>query len=112
MPTVNIGDVWIVQLTDTTGHEQSGSRPAIVLAVHDQTSLCMVVPLTSSQTASRFPFTYTITRSSQNGLSADSIAMVFQLRSLSINRLLRRIGTLESSHLRRIKMLARQYLSI
>jgi len=112
LPAVNIGDIWIVQLIDTLGHEQSGNRPAIVLAVHHQTSLCMAVPLTSNPTASRFPSTCTIRRSSQNGLSVDSVAMIFQLRSLSMNRLVRRIGTLEPMHLQRIRVLVRQYLNV
>jgi len=63
------GDIWFVDLTDARGHEQSGLRPAVVLAV-SYGGMTIVVPLTTTPTAFSFPHTYGIEKSSQNGLSS------------------------------------------
>jgi len=109
---VAVKEIWEVSLRDATGHEQAGRRPAIVLALHQQSNLVMVVPLTSSLAASRFPYTYTISRSTQNGLRRNSIAMIFQLRSLSLGRFRRKMGDLEQNHFDRIKNLVKGYLNL
>lgn len=46
------GDIWFVDLTDTRGHEQSGLRPAVVLAIAYE-SITIVVPLTTAPAVGR-----------------------------------------------------------
>ena len=112
-PHPQIGDIWLVDLNDSiVGHEQRGKRPAIILAIHQETYLVEVVPLTSKLEASRFPFSYRIRRSFSNGLSSDSVAMIFQLRSISFKRLSKKIGMLEALHLKAIKMMIIEYLKL
>ena len=41
---INPGDVWIVSLKDTIGHEMLGERPAIVVAIHVETELVTRIP--------------------------------------------------------------------
>jgi mRNA interferase MazF len=79
------GDIWSVDLTDARGHEQGGLRPAIVLAVAHG-SITIVVPLTTTQAAFSFPYSHGIEKSSQNGLSCNSAALIFQIVALSKNR--------------------------
>jgi mRNA-degrading endonuclease toxin of MazEF toxin-antitoxin module len=107
-------DIWLVALTETIGSEQRGQRPAVVIAVHPPANVCMVVPLTSNQDASRFPYSHKITCTSGNGLSADSIALVFQMRTLTISagRFLSKIGVIEQNHFDRIKALIKDYLQL
>jgi len=111
-PTIKVMDIWEVSLKDTVGHEQQGSRPALVIAVHDTAKLCSVVPLTSNQDASRFPFTYNIPRSSYNKLACNSIALIFQLRCLDLTRFIQKIGILDPSHIDKIKTLVKNYLKL
>lgn len=111
-PTIKVMDIWEVRLTDTVGHEQRGSRPAIVIAIHNAANLCSVVPLTSNQDASRFPFTHSISRSSRNGLICDSIALIFQLRCLDLTRFIQKIGILDQPHVDRIKALVKSYMNL
>lgn len=89
------GEVWMVTLPFTPGREQSGERPAVVVqdAAYGQGSpLVLIVPLTSQSGASRFPATVAVQPSPENGLTLESIAMVFQTRALDRSRFIRRLG--------------------
>jgi len=107
-------DIWMVALTETVGSEERGQRPAVIMAVHSKANVSMVVPLTSNQDALRFPYSYKVPCSSGNGLSTDSVALVFQMRSLTISagRFLLRMGAIERSHFNNIKALIKDYLQI
>ena len=91
------GDVWMVALPFSGRREQSGERPAIVIqdAVYGQGSpLVLIVLLTSQLAAQRFPASVRVDPTPSNGLSAPSVAMVFQARALDRSRFLRKVGTL------------------
>lgn len=105
-------EIWQVSLNDTQGHEQTGERPAIVLAIHTRANVCMVIPLTGNQDTLRFPFSYGITRSATNGLAQDSVVLIYQMRCLTSSRLIRRIGSVEPHHIRAITTLLKNYLGL
>src|SRR4051794_20114791 len=89
------GEVWMVALPFSSGREQSGERPAIVIQdeVYGQGSpLVLVVLLTSQLSALRFPAAIEITPAPTNGLSVPSVAMVFQARALDRSRFRRQLG--------------------
>lgn len=93
------GTVWLVRLSFGPGREQSGERPAIVLpdSVQGQGSpLVVVVPLTSQLAALRFPGSFKVEPSAENGLTASTVVMVFQIRALDRSRFIRQIGTLSA----------------
>ncbi len=97
------GDVWLVDLHDSDGREQSSRRP--VIAVQTDVvgePMLMVAPVTSNLKASRFKFTVQVDPSSENGLSVASIIMIFQMRSIDKNRLIKRIGRLSESDLEQV----------
>lgn len=112
--TVKPKEIWKVAIADTEGHEQKGDRPAVIIAVHNQANVSMVVPLTKNQDASRFPYTHSIKRTPANGLPINSVALIFQMRSLTISesRFLYRIGTIEQYHFDQIKTLIKDYLKL
>ena len=107
-------DIWMVSLTETLGSEQRGQRPAIVISVQPETNVSMVVPLTSNLGALRLPFSYKISRTTGNGLEADSVALVFQMRSLTMSagRFLFKMGSVDKEHFKNIKALIKNYLQI
>ena len=107
-------DIWMVSLTEIIGSEQRGQRPAVVIAVQRQTNFSVVVPLTSNQDALKLPYSHKIPCSPGNGLSVDSIALVFQTRSLTMTagRFLFRIGSVEQLHFKSIKSLIKDYLQL
>jgi mRNA interferase MazF len=61
--------------------------------------MLMIVPVTSSLGALRFPFTVRIEPSVLNGLTLLSVAMVFQMRAIDRKRIIRKIGELEPEYL-------------
>ena len=112
MQDINCGDVWQVSLEEPQGHEIRGNRPAIIIAIHVETDLTMVIPLTSNSEAMRFPYTLEIKRTKENGLYVDSVALIFQLRSLSVHRFVKKIGVVDRTTMKRIKSLIRDYLAL
>jgi mRNA interferase MazF len=94
------GDVLLVGLPDSDKREERGNRPAIAVQTEVASSpMLMVVPVTSSLGALRFPFTVKIETSTKNGLTLSSVAMIFQMRAIDRNRLIRKIGELELEYL-------------
>lgn len=112
------GEVVIISLpipSGPAGHEQVGSRPAIVVQADiSDTSLptTIIVPMTSNLSATRFPHTISVNPSSQNGLSRPSVLLVFQLRAIDKNRLGNKIGRLEELYLQQLEAEMRQVLGL
>jgi mRNA interferase MazF len=81
------GDVLLVGLPETDRREEKGNRPAIAIQTDVANSpMLMVVPITSSLGALRFPFTVKIEPSNLNGLTLSSVAMIFQMRAIDRKR--------------------------
>lgn len=95
------GDIVLVNLpqsADGAGHEQVGTRPALVVqndASDESLSVIMIVPFTSNLKAQRFLHTILIEPSKENGLTVPSILLVFQLRAIDKKRVAKKIGRLE-----------------
>lgn len=103
------GEVWLIELFETVGHEQEGTRPAVILA-DTPTDVCIVIPLTSNIKALKFPYTFEIEPSYSNGLSNNSIALIFQIRAIDKSRLLKRLGILEKEIFKELQKLTQKLL--
>ncbi|MFH0954831.1 MAG: type II toxin-antitoxin system PemK/MazF family toxin [Candidatus Micrarchaeota archaeon] len=103
-------EIWIVDLTDGKGHEQKGERPT--LALGRANGLSIVVPLTKTLDCARFSFTEHIEQTPENGLTADSIALVFQIVSLDDSRFKRKLGTVSKEKQDAIDKLILEMLKI
>ena len=114
MPRLLPGEIWKVALPDAEGHEQAGDRPAIVISIHPQANVAMVVQFTKNQDCLRFPYSYQVKKSNTNGLSWDSVALIYQMRCLtaSSTRFLEKIGIIEQTHIGQIKLMIKSYLKI
>lgn len=100
---MNCGEIWLVDLEDAKGHEQRGTRPAVILGL--STGLGIVVPLTGNMNSARFPHTHLISPTSRNGLDTDSVALVFQIVAVDSVRFRHRIGIIDDPDLEAIKAL-------
>ena len=109
--SLQVGDIILVELKDATGHEQQGTRPAIIMAIHIETKLLFVIPLTSTD-ESRFPFSLSIKATSSNGLSNNSYAMIYQMRTITPERIIKKYGKLEQSIMEILKVQMKNYLKI
>jgi mRNA interferase MazF len=88
-------EVWILNLDPTIGAEIKKTRPVIV--VNDDAlgklPLKIIVPVTDwKEKYSIAPWMIKIKPDSSNGLSKDSAADCFQVRSVSKDRFVRKIG--------------------
>ena len=108
------GEIWQVRLssTENVGHEQKNDRPCIVIVSNKEVSLSTVIPLTGDEHAIRLPHTHKIGATVQNGLSTDSIALIYQIKSLDHKRFLGRLGFLGKKDMKAILDLIANYLNL
>jgi mRNA interferase MazF len=96
------GEIWLVNFNPVTGAEISKIRPAIVISENSigKLPLRIVVPITDwKEKYNHFVwFTY-LKQTSINGLSKDSGADSFQVKSVSNDRFQRKIGTVTAQEL-------------
>src|SRR4051794_4231551 len=101
-PTPKRGEVWLIDFDPTVGAEIRKVRPAVVLTVPGvgRLPLQIVVPLTEwkPRYANASWFVH-VPPSPTKGLSKDSGADAFQVKSLSEHRFVRRLGELMSQQL-------------
>jgi mRNA interferase MazF len=93
------GDIVWANLDPTLGHEQSGSRPVLVLSqtiFNDRSGTVIAVALTSQEPRAGFPLTYEITGTR---MPKRSWAKISQIRTLSTQRLGKKIGNVSDEEL-------------
>ena len=108
---MNHGEIFWVELPDRGGREQRGRRPAVIwqdTQAYAGLPTVLVVPLTSRLSASRFPGTLRLEHTATNGLTASSIAMIFQLGACDLERIRGQLGRLDDEDLRRMAALAKR----
>lgn len=93
------------------GHEQVGTRPAVVL-VDTKSPVVVVIPFTSNLQALRFPFTFLVAPSRANGLATDSVALILHIRAIDRRRLKSKIGFIERTTLKEINKILKRLLTI
>jgi mRNA interferase MazF len=106
------GDIWLVDIPETVGHEQYGTRPAVVLAEITHYLIAVIVPITKNMNIASAPFTITIQPSRSNGLTVPSVALVLQIRAVDRKRLVRKLGALDSEDLTRLNSQLKQMLQL
>jgi mRNA interferase MazF len=86
-------EIWSVNLDPTQGREQAGRRPALVLSVdqfnHGPAELVVVIPITSK--AKGIPFHVPV-NPPEGGLNQLSFIKCEDVRSISKERLIQRLG--------------------
>jgi mRNA interferase MazF len=86
------GDILWANLDPTLGHEQSGSRPVLVLSeniFNDRSGTVIAIALTSQHPSAGFPLTLAL---SDPTLPKKSWAKISQIRTLSVQRLGKKLG--------------------
>ncbi len=93
------GEVRWAELSPTRGHEQSGHRPVLILS-HDifnkRSGTVIAVVLTSQPQKARFPLTYFL---ESKQLQKPSWVKISQIRTLSVERIGRKLSTVEPEQL-------------
>jgi mRNA interferase MazF len=81
------GDILWANLDPTLGHEQSGSRPVLILSqnvFNERSGTVIAVALTSQRPGAGFPLTFEL---SDSRLPKKSWVKISQIRTLSVQRL-------------------------
>jgi mRNA interferase MazF len=112
------GDIYLVDLEPSRGSEANKKRPAVIVsndaanraAEKTGRGVVTVVPITSN-IERVYPFQVVIPASG-SGLRTDSKAQAEQVRSISVERLTRRIGGLPEPVLRELDRALRTHLAL
>ena len=93
------GEIWLVNLDPTIGSEIRKTRPAVIVS-SDLVGILpvkVIVPFTGWRDRyGQAPWMVRIDPDEQNGLSKSSAADALQIRSVSRQRLVQKMGTLSS----------------
>ncbi len=93
----------MVNLSPGEGHEQIGTRPFLILSVdelnHGPAGLVSGVPIT--KTYKPLPARVTV-RPPEGGLTEDSYILCDQIRTVSTDRLIRRLGRVQDKRITQV----------
>jgi mRNA interferase MazF len=109
------GNIWLINLDPTIGAEIKKTRPAIIVNdnLMGKLPLKIIVPLTDWKEKYKIaPWMIKIEANSKNGLTKDSSADCFQIRSISERRFVKKIGKISSHELEMIQLGISKVLSI
>jgi mRNA interferase MazF len=96
------GEIWLVNFDPTVGNEIQKARPAVVISVDalGSSGLRIVVPLTGYQEKhDKFPWCVPLKKNKRNGLTKDSTADAFQVKSVSTQRFIEKKGAVSAATL-------------
>jgi mRNA interferase MazF len=99
------GEVWLVNLDPVVGSELRKTRPAVIVSPDSIGVLPVkvIVPLTGWRAEfAKAAWLVPIEKDSQNGITKKSAADAVQVRSISEQRLVKKLGTLSTDDLQRI----------
>lgn len=83
-------DVYYLCLDPAMGSEQQGKRPVLVIsndAVNDNLPIFTCIPLSSVKQGAKIYPTEVLLSMSESGLPRDSVLMLQQIRTVSVNRI-------------------------
>jgi mRNA interferase MazF len=99
------GEIWLVDLNPTRGQEIQKTRPVVIISsdLFSPIAIRIAIPITSWQ--EKFndrPFMVHIDANSDNGLERDSAGNLLQIRGLSIERFVRKLGQVSEETLQEL----------
>lgn len=100
MKQINQGDIYLADLNPVKGHEQSGFRPVLILQnniLNRGLNTVIIAPITSSLKLKGFITTYFLSKT-ESGLPKDSLVLLFQIRTLDKERLVKEVGHVKESN--------------
>lgn len=96
------GEIWYANLNASTGSEQVGLRQVVIVSgnlLNEHMKIVIVAPLTTK--IKNYKGNPVLTPTKQNGLSKQSELLVFHIRSISKERLVSKVGSIETDQLQR-----------
>lgn len=107
------GEIWRLDFDPVQGHEQAGMRPALILSDDDFNQLpwrlCVVVPL--STTLRLFPL-HVLIQPPEGGCRQPSVILCQHLRSVSLDRLDRKLGSIAPATISEVELRLKSILAL
>ena len=100
-------EIWLINLDPTLGAEMKKSRPCVILNSNEigKLPLKVIAPLTDfKHHYEQTPWMVRVDPNAENKLIKISAIDLFQVRSLSDGRLIKKIGTISEAELERSKL--------
>ena len=111
--TPSRGEIWMVNLDPTLGHEQAGKRPALVVSDdrfnQSPAGLVVVTPITGTD---RGIPAHVRVASKEGGLMKEGLVMADQIRTISQQRLGRRMGAVSPATMAQVEHCLRLVLGL
>ena len=102
--TIKRGDIYFADLTPTTGSEQGGVRPVLVIqndTGNKYSPTVIVAAITGSRDKHHIP-THILLKEKVKGLYKDSTVLLEQIRTIDRKRLREFIGRLDEENMKQI----------
>ncbi|MDP2691826.1 MAG: type II toxin-antitoxin system PemK/MazF family toxin [bacterium] len=99
------GSIYLTDLSPTKGHEQSEFRRVLVVQkniLNQFLSTVIIAPLTTNMTTQGKLTTYFLSKE-KTKIDKDSVALIYQMRTVDKNRLKKQIGQIMPSEIEEIK---------
>ena len=99
------GEVYLVSFDPTLGAEIQKTRPALILQndiANRHSPLTIVAAITSKFDEDLYP-TEVLINPPEGGLSADSVVLLNQIRSIDRRRLIKKLGTLKPATMQHVE---------
>ena len=97
MTDIRRGDVWLVALDPTMGHEIKKSRPAVIIqnnVGNKYSPITIIAPVTSQGREKVYPIEVLLTKKNSR-LAQESKVLLNQIRAVDKRRLIRKVGKLD-----------------
>lgn len=101
---MNQREIWYADLNPVKGSEQQGLRPVVIVSgnvVNKYLKVVIVCPLTTK--IKNYKGNIVLEPNLENGLSQKSEVLIFHVRSLSKERLIKKTGKINTSELEMLK---------
>ena len=97
-------EIWYADLNPVKGSEQQGFRPVVIISgnvLNKYLRTVIICPLTTK--VKRYKGNIVLAPNDENGLSKISEILIFHIRSISKERLVKRIGKISNEQLNTLK---------
>jgi mRNA interferase MazF len=104
MRNIQQGEIWYTNLNPIKGSEQAGHRPVVIISgnlVNTYLNIVIAMPLTTK--IKNYKGNLILKPTKTNGLLQPSEVLVFHIRSLSKDRLEKKLGSITTAELHILK---------
>ena len=105
MQEIKRGDIWLVNLDPTIGHEIKKSRPALIIQNdigNKYSPITIIAPITSQGIEKIYPIEVLLDKKNSE-LKKDSKVLLNQIRAIDKRRLIKKLGKVNPEVIERVK---------